>query len=355
MAPLLVLAQAGAPVGQQFLNAVTSPNTTVTVIMDLAKKNSIPQTLNHIGLAMLALFALLEVYRLWIASDTGGLVVLGVKVIIVNYFITTSQLDNLLLGIYKYFAGAGEYMLASEIQTDLNKLSYIYFVFQTGGSHGLLWAVEHFIPIMFGDFLMLLYILVAAILLALYVFAVVMSRLFIVLSIMLIPIVLPLTLWSLISHSFIGKWVSTTVHAILLPLIAALALIIALRLGALAPLETIANCIAAPGGNVFSCIGLAAGAFVGGLIASLAGIFLMFGLDGIVRSFVGGTEISAAGVMAFRMLAGTPGRMAQTARAAGAARQAAAPQTIQRETTNIDSGDVRREKITTSKIPQTEA
>src|SRR5579872_2730012 len=296
----LVLAQTSP--GQQTLNAIINPDYAATALIDLAQQYGIQTTLTHIGLALLALFALLELYNLWIRSDAGGLVVLGIKVIIVNYLITSTSFTSLILTVYGYFAKAGEYIIASEVQTDLNKIWTIDKLF-TGVGQSWTWGLTHFIPMLFGDMLMLVYLLLAAIMFALYVFAVILSRTFIALSILLIPIIFPLAIWGLISHTYIGKWVSTTIHAALLPLIAALALIMGLKLGALAPLQSISNCIT-QNPQAWTCIGVASGALVGGVISSIAAIFLMFGLDGIVRSFVGGTEISAAGVMAFRMAAG---------------------------------------------------
>jgi hypothetical protein len=171
---------------------------------------------------------------------------------------------------------------------------------------------------------------------------------------MLIPLIFPLVLWAPLAQSYIGKWVSTTIHAVLLPVIGAIALVAAVRMGALAPLQDLTTCLQAQSAST-NCWAQATGALINGLIGSLAAIFLMFGLDGIVRSFVGGAEISTAGIIAARWAAGAPGRVAGTMQAAGRARAAAAPQTVQRDTTNLDSGDVRREQITTSKVPQTEA
>ena len=349
--PLLVLAQA------QF-NPLTSvqnnPNVAMNAILALAQQYNVTPVLRDIGMALLALFALLEVYRLWIASDTGGLVVLGVKVIIVNYFIgPASPILDILQRVYGYFATAGQTIVATAVGADYNEINKIYGLFQ-GTGQSPWWGLTHIVPIIFGSLLMLMYFLVLAILFALYTFAVIASRLLIVLSIVLIPLVFPLALWAPLAQSYIGKWVSTTIHAILLPLVGAIALVAAVRMGVLAPLESIANCLSITSG-IITCTGQSAGALINGLIGSLAAIFLMFGLDGIVRSFVGGAEISTAGIIAARWAAGAPGRVAGAMRAAGAARQAAAPQTIQRETTNLDSGDVRREKVTTSKIPTTEA
>jgi hypothetical protein len=352
----LVLAQATS---NPFTSVMNNPNVAMDAILALAQQYNVVPVLRGIGMALLALFALLEVYRLWIASDTGGLVVLGVKVIIVNYFISSaSPILSILKTVYGYFAYAGQTIVSNALQADWTQVQNVLAtLYNTGGTQPWWWSLSHIVPIIFGDLLMLLYFLVLAILFALYTFAVLASRLFIVLSIVLIPLIFPLALWAPLAQSYIGKWVSTTIHAILLPLVGAIALVASVRMGALTPLQDIAACLhnTPTSPNPLDCIGSAGGSMISGLIGSLAAIFLMFGLDGIVRSFVGGAEISTAGIIAARWAAGAPGRVAGAMRAAGAARQAAAPQTIQRETTNLDSGDVRREKITTSKIPQTEA
>ena len=351
MAPLVV--------AQAQFNPLTSvannPNVAMDAILALAQQYGVVPALRGIGMALLALFALLEVYRLWIASDTSGLVVLGVKVILVNYFIGSgSPVLSLLKTVYGYFAGAGQAIVANAIAADWLTIQQVLNTLGGGGTQPWWYTFTHIVPVLFGELLALLYFVVLAILFALYTFAVIASRLFVVLSIVLIPLIFPLALWAPLASSYIAKWIGTTVHAILLPLIGAIALVAAVRMGALAPLQDIANCLAQTSG-VANCTGQAAGAFVNGLIGSLAAIFLMFGIDGIVRSFVGGAEISTAGIIAARWAAGAPGRVAGAVQAAGRARAAAAPQTIQRETTNLDSGDVRREKITTSKVPQTEA
>ena len=350
--PPLVFAQVPNPL----TSVAANPNVALSAILALANQYNVTPVLRGIGMALLALLALLEVYRLWIASDTGGLVVLGVKVIIVNYFISPgSPVIEILRTVYGYFAKAGQAIVSNATTTDLNTIQQIGQIINgSGGPGNWVWVLTHFIPIIFGDLLVLLYFVVLAILFALYTFAVIASRLFIVLSIVLIPLIFPLALWAPLAQSYIGKWVSTTVHAILLPLIGAIALVAAVKMGVFVPLQQLAACMAASK-DAFSCTGQSTSALINGMIGSLAAIFLMFGLDGIVRSFVGGAEISTAGIIAARWAAGAPGRVASALQAAERARAAAAPQTVQRDTTNLDSGDVRREKITTSKVPQTEA
>jgi hypothetical protein len=335
-------------------SVANNPNVAMDAILALAQQYGVVPALRGIGMALLALFALLEVYRLWIASDTGGLVVLGVKVIMVNYFIGPgSPILSMLQTVYGYFANAGQTIVGNAVAADYQQMQQISQIWN-GTTQGWWWTLSHFVPILFANLLILLYFVVLAILFALYTFAVIASRLFIVLSIVLIPLVFPLALWAPLASSYIGKWVSTTVHAILLPLVGAIALVAAVRMGALTPLEDIANCLAQNSG-LLGCTGQAAGALINGLIGSLAAIFLMFGLDGIVRSFVGGAEISTAGIIAARWAAGAPGRVAGAIQAAGKARDAAAPQMIQRTTTDIDTGKMKQEVIGTRKIPQSEA
>jgi hypothetical protein len=335
-------------------SVANNPNVAISAILALAQQYNVTPALRGIGMALLALLALLEVYRLWIASDTSGLVVLGVKVILVNYFIgPNSPIIAMLRAVYGYFASAGQTIVGTAVAADWNQITQMINTI-SGPNHDLWWSISHFVPLLFGELLFLLYFLVLAILFALYTFAVIASRLFIVLSIVLVPLIFPLALWAPIASSYIAKWISTTVHAILLPLVGAIALVASVRMGAFTPLQDIATCLAQNSG-LLGCTGQAAGALINGLIGSLAAIFLMFGLDGIVRSFVGGAEISTAGIIAARWAASAPGRVAGAMQAAGRAQAAAAPQTIQRDTINLDSGDVRREKITTSKVPQTEA
>ena len=348
------------------LNAVlNNPDVAMDAILALAQQYQVVPVLRAIGMALLALFALLEVYRLWLASDTAGLVVLGVKVIIVNAMIgPASPLLPLLQTVYGYFAQAGQSIVATAVGADLQQLSQLSQAFAVA-NHDWWWTLTHFMPIVFGELLALLYFLVLAILFALYTFAVIASRLFIVLSIVLVPLLFPLALWAPLAPQYLGKWVGTTVHAILLPVIGAIALVAALRMGALVPLQSLATCLQ-NNAAAFSCTGAAAGTFINGLIGSLAAIFLMFSLDGVVRSFIGAAEISTAGIIAARWAAGTPARIAGAVRAGMAARAAAAPQStatsVIRETTTIGPAGAEttsRQRVftvsTSRRIPQTEA
>ena len=352
-----------------FINSFIDPNTAATSLQSLINGANLYATFLTIGLALIALFTVLEIYRIWIGG--GGphdLLVLGIKVLILSYLITPSingqaPLEAVVMGAYGYFARLGQY-IASTIggqQTQalwdtLNKLSAnINFK----GTGNVLQQIAAFGDILLSALMMLviwgLFLLVFMIVIAIYIFAVLGSRMFLLVSILLAPLLLPLVLWRPMG-GFIGKWISTTLHAFFLPVIGAVTLVVAINLGMVAPLQKWVDCVQQTSGPAYQCVGQQTSSFVTAIIGGLVAIFIMLSSDRIVSSFLGAAEVTATGLILARWgvsaVAGAPGRAIQ---AAERAREAAAPQTVRRETTNLDSGEIRREKITTSKIPQTEA
>lgn len=309
MAPFGVLAQLPSTplITNPLAPGQNNPNVAMDAILALATQYHVVGTLHIIGTALLGLFTVLELYRLWVASDLVGLPILGVKVIIVNTLISVgpgSPVTTVLQTVYGYFAQAGQDIVANAVGGDLATITRALDAI--GSSHkGDLWYwVTHgsaFFAWLEALFLLLVYLLVLALLFALYTFAVVSSRLFIVLSIVLIPIIFPLTLWTPLTHSYLGRWISSTVHAILLPLIGAIALVAGVHMGVFYPISQLATCVG-HSQAALDCVGPLTGAFIEGLIGSFAAILLMMAVDGVVRSFIGGDIfVSALGAAASRI------------------------------------------------------
>lgn len=310
--PPFLLAQLpqAAPVTNPFAPAQNNPNVAMDAILALATQYHVLGTLHMIGVALLALFTLLELYRLWIAGDVQGLPILGVKVLIVNALISVgpgSPVTTTLRTVYGYFAQAGQDLVAAAASVDASAiLQALKDLVTTPATMDWWYWMTHWsivLALLEAVLFAVAYYIVLALLFALYTFAVVSSRLFIVLSIVLIPIIFPLTLWTPLTHSYLGRWVSSTVHALLLPLVGAIALVAGLRMGILYPLGQVATC-ASQTQNAqawLQCVSSLTGAFIEGLIGGLAAILLMIAVDGVVRSFIGGDIfVSTLGAMASR-------------------------------------------------------
>jgi len=267
--------------------------------LEAALPAGFPGTLQTIGLALLGLFTLLELYRLWLGGGERELGWLAAKVAIVNFLITTPVLNQLVQNVYVPFALFGENLVTTAVQQQGAQFNQILGAYLSPNQDWF-WVISHFSSIFFGNLILLIYIVALALLFGLYTFAIIASRLFIVLAVLLAPILFPMFLWRPMG-SFTAKWVSTTLHAVLLPLIGAIALVAGLDMGIMQPLQTVAACAQqnAAGGLVL-CLGTQAGATVSALIGAAAAVFLMFGLDGIVYAFLGSIEVSTAGLIAAR-------------------------------------------------------
>jgi len=258
-----------------------------------------PGTLRTIGLALLGLFTLLELYRLWLGGSERELGWLAAKVAIVNFLITTPALTQLVQNVYVPFALFGEQLVQAAVQQQGAQFNQILGAY-LNPSQDWFWVLSHFSSIFFGNLILLIYIVALALLFGLYTFAVISSRLFIVLAVLLAPILFPMFLWRPMG-SFTAKWVSTSLHAVLLPLIGAIALVAGLDMGIMQPLQTVAACAQQnAAGDLVLCVGTQAGATVSALIGAAAAGSLMFGLDGIVHAFLGSLEVSTAGLIAAR-------------------------------------------------------
>jgi hypothetical protein len=151
--------------------------------------------------------------------------------------------------------------------------------------------------------LLLLFQLVLGAVLGLFAFSVLASRVFVLISLLLAPVAFTMFLWRPMV-SFGAKWVSTALHAFLLPLIGAISLVAALELGLVQPIQDWAVCMQQSVGSVeagaLACVGSMAGNFILAIVGGLVAIFLMLSVDHVVSSFLGAVEVTTAGLLAAR-------------------------------------------------------
>jgi hypothetical protein len=346
---------------QQILNTFINPDTAAQALEDLVRGHNLYQTFWEIGAALIVLFTLLEMYRLWTGRGTyHDLLMLGVKIILLTYLLTPSggpaPLEDIVMGAYGYFARLGQYIAGvvaaqqgTDLWTTLNRLSSAIQV-----TSGNLWDWLF----SFGDVLLTalmlfaiwgMFLVVFMLVLGLYIFTVLASRVFLIGSIILAPLILPLALWHPMG-SFLSRWVSTTVHAFFLPVIGAVMLVVALKLGMLAPLKPWLDCVQATTGPAYQCVGQQLSSFVSAIMGGLVALFIMVSVDNTVSSFIGAAEVTAAGVLAARWLGGGARRLVGGRGRAAPAPRPQGPQTVRVTERNLDTGETRRLERTTEPV-----
>jgi hypothetical protein len=76
---------------QRILSTFINPDTAAQALEDLVRGHHLYQTFWEIGAALIVLFTLLEMYRLWTGRGTyHDLLMLGVKIILLTYLLTPS-------------------------------------------------------------------------------------------------------------------------------------------------------------------------------------------------------------------------------------------------------------------------
>jgi hypothetical protein len=322
---------------QTIITSIINPNAAVNALQDLVRSSGIYGTFHAIGMALLALFAMLELYRIWLGGGERDLVWLAAKIAILSYLLsgTPAPLEVLVKTAYGYFATLGQAIAATgggqqyqDLVTMLNTIA------AKSAPEGPWWQQlgtigQTFLNVLVMGAIFLLFLIVFIAVLAIYVFAVLASRVFVLLSILLAPLLLPLSLWRPMVGDFLFRWVRTTLHAFFLPVIGAVTLVVALRLGLVSPLEAWTDCVAKAAGAPYQCIGQQMASFVSAILGGLVAVFLMLSVDGVVQSFLGAAEVTAAGLIAARWAAGAPKRIQTIVQGGGGARYEATGATQQ--------------------------
>ena len=291
------------------LNQVTNPDAAAVALKDLVQQLGLYGVFHQIGWALIALFTMAELYRVWLGGGERDLVWLAAKVAMIGYLLSGSPapLEVIVDGGYGYFAHLGYAIAAAVAGAQFNDLATILQSLNLAVPAGSIFQQM----VAFGQVVVtlatalaiwLLFVLVFMIVLALYAFAVLGSRVFVVVSILLSPLLLPCMLWRP-TTGFVARWIATTLHAFLLPVIGAIALAAALWLGLAAPLKPWAECVKAASGRAvgaYACIGTQTGAFVTATIGGLVAVFIMASADAMARSYLGAVEVTTAGLLAGR-------------------------------------------------------
>lgn len=311
---------------QSILNSVANPDQAAAQFERLVASLGLYGDFHAIGMAALALFALAEVYRIWIGGGERELAMLAAKIAVVSYLITGSPapIEQLAKAAYRPFAELG-----ITIASQGGGQAYKDLLALLGQSLGVgpqfsFWDVmsavlgdpSNLLNVVLWAFMWTAFILVFAVVLALYLFAVLGSRVFVLVAILFAPLLLPMMLWRPVA-GFVGRWVGVVLHAMFMPIIGAMTLYAALELGMLTPLQSWASCVSpsSPGGQ---CVGGMIGGLVAATIGGLVAIFLMLSVDRIVTGLIGAAEVTAAGIIAARWAGSAASAPFQALRAARA-------------------------------------
>jgi len=314
---------------QSILNGVANPDQAAAQFERLVASLGLYGDFHAVGMAALALFALAEVYRIWIGGGERELVMLAAKIAVVSYLITgsPSPIESLAKAAYRPFAELG-----ITIASQGGGQAYQDLLTLLGQSLGVgpqfsFWDVmsavlgdpSNLLNVILWALMWIAFILVFAAVLALYLFAVLGSRIFILIAILFAPLLLPMMLWRPVA-GFVSRWIGVVLHAMFLPIIGAITLYAALELGMLVPLQSWATCVS-PSSPGAQCVGGMIGGLIAAIIGGMVAVFLMLSVDRIVTGLIGAAEVTAAGILAARWAGGVvsaPGRAvraAQTARA----------------------------------------
>lgn len=313
---------------QSILSSVTNPDQAAAQFERLVASLGLYGALHTVGMAALALFALAEVYRIWIGGGERELAMLAAKIAVVSYLITgsPSPIEQLTKAAYRPFAELG-----ITIASQGGGQAYKDLVALLGQSLGVgprfsFWDVmsavvgdpSNLINVAMWALIFTAFILVFALVLALYLFAVLGSRVFILIAILFAPLMLPMMLWRPVA-SFVSRWIGVVLHAMFMPIIGAITLYAALELGMLTPLQSWASCVS-PNSPGAQCVGGMIAGMVAATIGGLVALFLMFSVDRVVTSLIGAAEVTATGLVAARWAGTTASAPLRAMRAAQAVR-----------------------------------
>ena len=296
----------------QFLGTFISPDRAANALEQLVTdRYPIAPAIHAIGYALLVLFVLLEIYRMWVGGTERELAVLAAKVAIVGYMIgPSSPLAGIVRTVYGYAAQAGYAIVQGSAGTNYDAIVAALDKATTSAPGGTWWSL--FDPVTLGKYLvgglmagmlLLLFQLVLGIVMGLFVFSVLASRVFVLISLLLAPVAFTMFLWRPMT-SFAARWISTALHAFLLPIIGAISLVAALELGLVQPIQDWAVCMQQSVGSAqtgaVACAGSMSGNFILAIVGGLVAVFLMLSVDHIVSSFLGAVEVTTAGLLAAR-------------------------------------------------------
>jgi len=298
---------------QSILDQVVTPDAAALVMKELLRETGLYGVFHQIGWALIALFAMAELWRVWLGGGERDLAMLAAKVAILSYLLSGSPapLETIVDGAYGYFARVGAAIAAgagsaqySDLYAALNSISVKSSI---GGTFQQILAFPvTLLNVFISGVVWILFMLIFVVVLGLYAFAVLGSRVFLVVSILLAPLLLPCMLWRPMTN-FIARWITTTLHAFLLPVIGAIALVAALKLGLVAPLKPWASCVMHGGGGAagaYACVGTQMGAFLTAIIGGIVAALTMFEVDAFVKSYLGAVEVTTAGLLAAKMAMG---------------------------------------------------
>ena len=296
----------------QFLNTFINPDRAANALEALVTDQfPIAQAMHTIGYGLLMLFVVLEIYRMWVGGTERELAVLAAKVAIVGYLIGPgSPLAGIVRTTYGYAAQAGYAIVQGSAGTQYDAIVAALTQATTTAPGGTWWSLfdpvtltKYLIGGLMSGMLLLLFQLVLGAVLGLFAFSVLASRVFVLISMLLAPVAFTMFLWRPMA-SFAAKWISTALHAFLLPLIGGISLVAALELGLVQPIQDWATCMQQSVGSVetgaLACAGSMAGNFILAIVGGLVAIFLMLSVDHIVSSFLGAVEVTTAGLLAAR-------------------------------------------------------
>ncbi len=296
----------------QFLNTFINPDRAANALETLVTDQfPIAQAMHTLGYGLLMLFVLLEIYRTWVGGTERELAVLAAKVAIVGYLIgPSSPLASIMRIAYGYAAQAGYAIVQGSAGSQYDAINAALTQATTTAPGGTWWSLfdpvtltKYLIGGLMSGMLLLMFQLVLGAVLGLFAFSVLASRVFVLISLLLAPVAFTMFLWRPMT-SFAAKWVSTALHAFLLPLIGAISLVAALELGLVQPIQDWATCMQQSVGSVetgaLACVGSMAGDFILAIVGGLVAIFLMLSVDHVVSSFLGAVEVTTAGLLAAR-------------------------------------------------------
>jgi len=299
---------------QTLLTGIANPDTAATKIEQLMASLGLYQSFHTVGMAAIALFALTELYRIMFQGGERELAMLAGKIAVVAYLITgsPSPLEQLVKAAYHPFAEFGNLIATAGAGTAFNDLvTALNSILNApvSGPGVPLWEVfaslgSSILNIALALGLWFFFVIVFMIVLAIYVFTVLGSRVFVVIAIMVAPLILPFMLWRPVAN-FMSKWVGVVLHAFFMPVVGAITLTAALDLGIAAPIQEWAKCVtsAPPGTGAVHCIGTQTASLVVAIIGGLVAVFLMLSVDRVVTGFIGAAEVSASGLLAARWTA----------------------------------------------------
>ena len=94
---------------QSILDQVVNPDAAALAMKELLRETGLYGVFHQIGWALIALFAMAELWRVWLGGGERDLAMLAAKVAILSYLLSGSPapLETIVDGAYGYFARVG--------------------------------------------------------------------------------------------------------------------------------------------------------------------------------------------------------------------------------------------------------